>query len=148
MNTFKRAAIGVAAAGMLAAGLPTAANAAPAEAPAPATCYGKATKPFIVGGVGTTAKGAGVIYCAGGTVLLRGSVTLQKQVGGIWRNQGSPTVKTAYVGGRNVQFPDTNPASPGVWRTAATFTIVSNGQTRTFFSGQVRFVPARHGVTI
>ncbi|MFZ1373329.1 MAG: hypothetical protein WAS01_05975, partial [Nostocoides sp.] len=90
----------------------------------------------------------GVIYCNGGGAYIRGSVTIQQLVGGYWYNRGAATTKTKFVGGGNVQFPDLHPAQPGVWRTKATFSFAGGGPSRTFLSGSVRYVPARHGVTL
>ena len=151
MKTITRIAATCATAGLLAGGGASAASAAPSDSAlgsSAVTCFGKANKPFIIGGVGTVSKQVGVIYCNGGGAYIRGSVTIQQLVGGYWYNRGAATTKTKFVGGGNVQFPDLHPAQPGVWRTKATFSFAGGGPSRTFLSGSVRYVPARHGVTL
>jgi hypothetical protein len=152
MKSMTRVFATVATAGLIAVGGSTAASAAPSDGASlgksMVTCYGKANKPFIIGGVGNTSKQVGVVYCGGGGAYIRGSVTIQKLIGGYWYDQGRATVQTKFVGSRNMQFPDQHPAQPGTWRTKATFTFSGGGASRTFYSAQVRYVPARHGVTM
>lgn len=151
MKSMTRAAVAVASAGLMALGGASAANAAPdtgAVSDAKVTCYGKANKPYIIGGVGNTSRQVGVIYCAGGGAYIRGRVTIQQLVNGYWYERGNATTQTKYVGYNNVQFPDSHAARPGVWRTKATFSFAGGGASRTFYSASVRYVPARHGVTM
>ena len=115
MKTITRIAATCATAGLLAVGGASAASAAPSDSAlgsSAVTCFGKANKPFIIGGVGTVSKQVGVIYCNGGGAYIRGSVTIQQLVGGYWYNRGAATTKTKFVGGGNVQFPDLHPAQP------------------------------------
>ncbi len=145
MKNLTRVAASVASVGALALAVPAAANAADASLDAgKSTCYVNAKKPFIVGGVGTTAKGTGVVYCQGGGVTMRLTVSLQKSVNGYWRQQGAATTCQGFVGAARKQCSDTNRATIGLWRTKVVATIIG-GPTRTFYSATQRFVPARQG---
>lgn len=112
-----------------------------------ATCRISAQRPYIVGGVGRTAAGKALVRCVGGGAQIRVQVFLQKKIGYRWVNQRPPTTCVGFVGsGQTKSCTERNGASPGLWRTWAKGTIVSNGSSAVAISGTTRFVPAKAGL--